>query len=54
MPLGSPFRLVAGIAFGLAAVSGVAAVTSAQAADGPPAKQEPAVANDDPINGSRT
>ena len=46
MPQGSSFRLVAGIAFGLAAVGGAASVANAQAADGPPAKQEPAVAND--------
>ncbi|MGO4551143.1 prolyl oligopeptidase family protein [Lysobacter sp. 2RAF19] len=48
MPQGSSFRLVAGIAFGLAALSGVGAAANAQTADGPPAKQEPAVANDDP------
>ncbi len=55
MPQGCPFRLVAGIAFGLAAVSGVVI-----AADGIPAKQEPAVANDDPyqwledVNGDKS
>lgn len=48
MPQGSSFRLVAGIAFGLAALSGAGAAATAQTADGPPAKQEPAVANDDP------
>ena len=46
MPQGSSFRLIAGIAFGLAAASGAAAVANAQTADGPPAKQEPAVADD--------
>ena len=46
MPQGSSLRLVAGIDFGLAAVGGAASVANAQAADGPPAKQDPAVAND--------
>ena len=43
MPQGSSFRLAAGIAFGLAALSGA---VSAATADGSPAKQEPAVAKD--------
>ncbi|KGQ17998.1 Prolyl endopeptidase [Lysobacter dokdonensis DS-58] len=41
MPKRSPVLLVAGIAFGLAATSGIVI-----AADGSPAQQEPAVAND--------
>lgn len=41
MPQGSSFRLAAGVAFGLVALTGIA-----NAADGAPQKQEPAVAND--------